>query len=180
MQNNVAAPTTPSPAKADGDWSAPVDGVRARLVATTMPADPSGKPQVRVDLEIENVSDVGNPIEIWWDSFDATLKMSLDADGAPAKKPGIGGSFASPPPYWLQLPVDSAIRFTVTKNAFEYVPSGMTLFRPTTFQAWEVTGAKALMLGATLTAAPNAPTSPTEHHRAWTGTLQVPKIAIPR
>jgi hypothetical protein len=46
-----------------GDWSLPIDGLRGRLIATTV--EDNGRPQVRLELELENVRDAATPIAIW-------------------------------------------------------------------------------------------------------------------
>ena len=74
----VSPAASPS-AKADatGDtWSAAVDGLRGNYIATAF--QDAGRPQVRLELELQNVRDVLNPLEIpWrapsWNMLDLTL-----------------------------------------------------------------------------------------------------------
>ena len=75
------------------------------------------------------------------------------------------------------LPVGSTLRIPVSKNAYEHVSATRTMFRPLTFQAWEVpASATKLALAGELAphAAPNA-----TGHRPWSGTITIPRLELP-
>ena len=146
-----------------------MEGLRARLIAT-----PHGR-DLALDLEIENVSDVGNPMEIWWDDLDGILRLSLDTDAGAVATAGIGGSHASPPPYWLMLPVSSKLTISITPNAYEDVSGTRTMFRPLTFQGWDMPAGKLYLHGEL---APPAPTD-RDGRRPWLGKISLPRIELP-
>jgi hypothetical protein len=178
---SVAPPVPPAPPPSaarlpgTGDgWSAVVRGLRGRLV-TTKASDSAGRPQLRLDLELENVTDSAAPIEIFWGDFGSMLRLELeDEAGTVLPKDAVGGSFASGPPHWLAVPVSSAIRMTISKAAYEYVPGGRVLLRPMTFQAWAVPATRTgkVFLRGTLT-------PPTSTEGSWTGALDLPRVALP-
>jgi hypothetical protein len=147
-----------------------VDGVRARLIAT-----PSPNHQTALDLELQNVSDVGNPIEIWYQDMSLALPLELETAAGPVEHAGTGASITMPPPYWLELPGGSTLRIPITRAAYEDDPGQPALFRPIEDQAWEVPAAPLFLRG---TFAPR--TAPDERgHTAWHGPLALPRIALP-
>jgi hypothetical protein len=165
MTNHCVA----QPVVASGDWSQPQDGLRARLVAT-----PHGR-DLALAVELENVSDVGNPMETWWDDLDNIMRLELSTVIGPVPPAGVGGSHASAPPFWLELPVGSTLRIPITPNAYEDNPPNKTLFRPVTFQAWDVPPGEMFLAGTIKP--PQA--SDEAGHRAWHGTITLPKITLP-
>src|SRR4051812_23001173 len=60
-----ARPSAPAVADTAPAWSPVVNGLRGRLIATPV-KDPSGKPQVRLELVLDNVSDSAAPINLGW------------------------------------------------------------------------------------------------------------------
>ena len=172
-----AAPGPASAAQADPGWSVVVDGVRGRLVVTRAP-EHAGKPQLHIDLELENVRDTAMPAEIRWGSFEDMVKFSLE-DAAGRALPAIapGGNSLAIPDYWQPLPIRAALRVPISRNAYEYVSAGRTLFRPLVFQAWELTDPPPgpLYLRATFTPA----RSDEANRNVWTGPLELPRVALP-
>jgi hypothetical protein len=174
----LAATTTIAEA-APGGWSAPIDGVRARLTATAT-TDASKRPQVEIWLEVENVSDTDGGIPLPWGYVGDMLKLELANDGKPVPPGAVGGSYASGPPYIVALPVGAILRVPVSKTAYEYAPgSKVVSFRPLTFQAWDVPAKKGkLTLSAKLS--PHALDKGTKAgSRAWTKPLDLPAIELP-
>ena len=156
-------------------WSAPVEGVRARLIATTT-RDPSGRPQVRLDLELENVSDVGTPIAIAWGGLGSVLELAVEDEAGRVLPPaGIGGNDLSPAPYWLELPHGSTLRMPVSRAAYEYVREDRMLFRPLALQAWELPADRRsrFYLTGTLRPLPSA-----DRARFWPGPLALPRLTL--
>ena len=67
----------------DARWSPAVKGLRGRLIAEA--SERNGKPQVRLSLELENVSDGIEPIAFWWGYLGDMLVLGLeDESGKPA------------------------------------------------------------------------------------------------
>jgi hypothetical protein len=123
----------PRPVIPEGEWSAVVDGIRGRLITT--PRTKDGRPQVQIDLELENVSDLGNPIEIPWIEVHNHLELSLEDENGTAAGGALkpAGNHMTPPPFWLQLPAETLIRFTISSGAYEYFPDGRVWLRPLPF-----------------------------------------------
>ena len=140
-----------APARASADaWSPSVDGLRARLIATTY-QDDQRRAQVRVELELENTSDRGSPIELTWRALDDMVGLTLeDASGAPIPEAHPGGNSISPLPFTLALPHASTLRVTLSRAAVEYVPSGKVLLRPFALVAWSIARPTGLALRGTL------------------------------
>src|SRR4051812_9493575 len=67
-----------------GNWSTPVDGLQGRLL-TTFGKEFNGTRMVDVYLELRNVSDVGNPMEIYFDEYTSLKSSVYDAAGKPLK-----------------------------------------------------------------------------------------------
>jgi len=100
-----------------GAWSRPVDGLRGRLLATRG-KDFVGTRMVDVYLELQNVSDVGNPMEVYFDDQRSLNSRVLDVDGKPLKQPPTAASIVSPGPYWLVVPWDGTLRFRVSVSGY--------------------------------------------------------------
>ena len=158
-------------------WSPPVDGVRARLVVAPT-TDAAKRPQLEVALELENTSDVANPIPISWGAYGSMLQLVLeDEHGKVIPQNGIGGNELSPSPVTLQLPVASTLRVRLTSAAFEYIPDGRTMLRPLSLQAWDIPAKHGkLYLRATFT--PATPATTTDR-RALAGPLALPRVELP-
>lgn len=158
-------------------WSPVVDGVHGRLIVTPV-LDAKQHPQLRVELELENTSDVANPIPISWGAYGSMLQLVLEDDtGKVIPQNGIGGNEISPSPVTLQLPVASTLRVTITTAALEYVPGGKTMLRPVSLQAWDLP-AKPTKLFLRAKFVPASP-STTSDRRAMRGPLELPRVALP-
>ncbi len=169
----VSAPAAAAPA-----WSPAVDGVRARLIATPT-TDASKRPQLEIWLEIENVSDVDGGIDLPWGYVGDMLQLTVEEAGKEIPPMGIGGSHASGPPYIVALPVGATLRVPVSKNAYEYPQPGRVMFRPLTFQAWDI-GAKKRKLTVRGTLKPHALDKGVKPRaRAWNKPLDLPKLELP-
>ena len=167
----------PRPVLPEGEWSAVVDGIRGRLITT--PRTEEGRPQVQIHLELENVSDLGNPIEIRWTDVRSHLQLSLEYDNRVAAAGYIepGGNHMTPSPFWLQLPSESSMRFTISSGAYDYLSDGRVWLRPLPFRAWIMTenrGRKLYLRGKLI---PNQSTE--DGHSPWKGPLDLPRVALP-
>jgi hypothetical protein len=167
-----------TPQDAGGAWSADVAGVRGRLLAT--PAQTTDGPrQLRLEVELENVSDVAAPIEIWWTDVEGAVTFSLeDEAGNAVPETGIGGNHLSPLGHWLRLESRSATRMVVTPAAYEYVRPGVTLLRPVTFQAWDLSQPSTAKLYLRARLAPGAAEGSVPR-RNWKGPLELPRVVLP-
>jgi hypothetical protein len=161
---------------ARGDWSAPVEGLRGRLIVATV--EDAGGPLMRLELELENVRDVSSPIAIWWDRWSAQLDLSVeDGAGTPLPRSVPAGNEIWPPPYWLHIPSRSSLRMVIANGAYEY-PSDRVWFRPIAVMAWELprNGSTVYVRG---TLVPRDPAEPHPLYRAWRGPLSLPRVALP-
>jgi len=157
-----------------GTWSAPVDGLRGRLLVT--PGDTfNGTRMLVVYLELENVSNVANPLEIYFDEYRTLESKVVDGEGKPLKQPPVAASILSPGPYWLTIPVDGLLRFRVSVSGYGiYKDSGTDL--PMSSGNWVIPRGdkKEYFLEATFKADPDK-----AKPRAWQGTLSLPRVPIP-
>jgi hypothetical protein len=164
-----------SPASADS-WSRSVDGVRARLVVSAT-TDANKRPQLAIAVELENTSDVGEPITIAAGSPSEMLELTLEDDtGKPIPRAAIPGNQHAIPPYVLALPYRSTLRVELHPSAYEYVPSGRVMLRPFSLTAWEIPAKH----GTLYLAAKLAPvTSDKSITGKWRGPLHLPRVALP-
>jgi hypothetical protein len=161
-----------------GEWSQEVQGVRGRLIAIPAKAGDGGR-QLRIDVELKNVSDVADPIEIWWTDIQSVVTFSLeDEAGRELPESSLGGNHISPLGHWLRLEPHSLTRMTITTAAYEYVRRGETLLRPVTFQGWDLSAAPTGKLYLRAKLAPDAAEGPVPR-RNWKGPLELPRVALP-
>jgi hypothetical protein len=157
-----------------GAWSETVNGLRGRLL-TTRGKDFVGTHIVDVYLELKNVSDVGNPMEIYFDQFGSLKSDVTDVGGKPLKQPPNAASIASPGPFWLSIPWDGALRFRVSLSGYGiYKNSGTDIGMNSGNWVISPGDRKQYFLQSDFTAAPTS-----DKRRAWTGTLHLPKVLIP-
>lgn len=160
-----------------GEWSAPVDGVRGRLLRTWY-AD-NGAMQLRVDLELEHVAQVSDPIEIRWTRTGAMLDLTVqDSSGTTLPRIRPGGNEFSPLPYVLALPAAGTIRIPISTGAIERNADGGILLRPLAFQAWDVS--TPTLPGLYLSGVFRAREPSSATGTAWNGSLQLPPVALAR
>jgi hypothetical protein len=179
----TSPPSSPAPIEpvVDDGWSPTVDGLRGRLIATKT-KDANGRAELKLDLELDNVSSSKKPVEIWWGDFNEMLHFALD-DQTGKELPGdaAGGNYLSGPPHWLTVASGKPVRLTISETSYEYVPSGVTLFRPLTFQSWEVSknAASKMFARASLTPSkiPIPPADAAGHH-GFSGSLDLPRIQV--
>ena len=158
----------------NGDWSAPVSGLQGRLSAA-FGKDFNGTRMVDVYLELRNVSDVGNPMEIYFDEYTSVKSSVVNAENKPLKLGPTAASIISPGPFWLSIPWDGSLRFRVSVSGYGiFKDSGTDI--PMSSGNWVIASSdkKPYYLSAEFT---NAPT--TDKRRAWAGTLHLPKVLIP-
>jgi hypothetical protein len=159
-----------------GSWSEPVEGVRGRIIVAEDPKV-NGTIMLAVYLELQNVSDVANPIEIYFDPDRTVQCQLLDANNKPAAISGLPASIMQPPPFWLSLPYDSSMRFRVSVSGYG-VPKDAGRLIPMTCGDWIIKADDHAVrsLEVTLNVSPPKATS---GHRAWRGTIKMPGVKIP-
>lgn len=160
------------------DWSAPVDGVRGRLIVT-----PSDAGQFKLELELQNVGAGAGPKEIWWDSTTSNLNLLLvDETGKqltrvrPVSIPSTGMRGG---PFWLPLLRQSSVRVTVANNPYGKDADGRTWLFLLLSHEW------------TIAKGPGGPTrlfidgifrpdkEPEARYQMWRGSLNLPRVEIP-
>ncbi len=169
----ATASAAPAPTAA---WSATVSGLRGRLIATPF-QDAQHRAQVKLELELENVSDSAEPMAIAVGLFPGVVELAVeDAAGKPLPEDHPGGNEIALPPYALRLPQASTLRATLSSSAFEYLTTGIAWLRPFAFKAWTIPAKRGpLFLRATFKPVESDVAGP----RAWNGALALPRVALP-
>ena len=153
-----------------------MQGLRGRLIAIPAKVADGGR-QLRIEIELENVSDVADPMEIWWTDVQSVVTFSLeDEAGRVLPELSLGGNHISPLGHWLRLEPHSLTR--MTPAAYEYVRPGETLLRPVAFQGWDLSQAPPGELYLRVKLAPGAAEGPIPR-RNWKGPLELPRVALP-
>ncbi|HWA28708.1 MAG TPA: hypothetical protein VG734_23865 [Lacunisphaera sp.] len=169
----LALPANPAPE----EWSKVENGIRGRLVIMFDP-DFAGTEMPVVYLELQNVSDVANPKEIWLDPHRNFSAWNLrDETGAAVpRNQAVDASIITMGPYWITLPYDSILRFRVSVSGYGIKPNGGMAFQlPGAF--WQVPRRPGggYDLSATFKSAPTEK----DQRGAWTGTLVLPAVRVP-
>jgi hypothetical protein len=136
-----------------GGWSRPASGLRGRLLASAADGSCGTTIQLRVDVELENVSDVGNPLEILWEKDEALVFRLTDASGAAIATAPASASITEPGPHWITLPVRSSLRMDVTTYGYAVRPNLRLFIGLAGMRTWQIEANDAgrYRLGATLT-----------------------------
>lgn len=159
-----------------GDWSVPVDGLRGRLLFGEGEKF-NGTRMALIYLELQNVSDVGNPMEIYFDIDRALQAELLDASGESIPQAGSPASIITPPSYWITLPHDSTLRFRVSVTGYG-IPRDGGLSIGMMSGDWMI---PADSRGDHFLSAPFSVSPPKDQTRPrpWKGVLKLPKLKIP-
>ena len=165
-----------TPALAD-DWSPVVHGLRGRLIVTAT-TDVIHRPQWKLELELQNVTDLAEPISLSANLPSQMVELVLeDEAGKPIPRAAVPGNEITPPPYVLNLPVASTLRMTLSSEAIAY-GTKIPLLRPFAFQAWWLPAKHGkLYLSAKLR--PAAGGRKIDSPNEWTGELALPRVALP-
>lgn len=159
----------------DEGWSLPKEGVQGRLIFTEDPPF-NGTRMWAIDLELRNVSDVGNPIEIYYDPINAFRCELFDAKKKPVPQPPLVADILTPSPYWISLPYQGSIRFRVSVNGYGIPNDGGRMIQMSC-GAWLI---KLSDRGEYFFKANFAADPPHDHRRrAWKGPLELPLIMVP-
>jgi hypothetical protein len=156
-------------------WSPPVGGLRGRLVVRAGPAT-NGTPILAVYLELENVSDVANPIEVpsTW-ALDSALR---DASGRAVPETPAPADILTPSPFELVVPHDGLLRFRVSVSGYA-VGEGEGAMVGMESGCWVIKKGDAgrYALGGTFRAVPDPAAG---GRRMWQGELALPPCALPQ
>jgi hypothetical protein len=160
----------------EGAWSVPAEGLRARILAS-MSHTFYGTPQIRIDLELQNVSDVATPIEIEWD-IDALLSFELaDETGRSVPRAVRPCNITRVMPYWIAIPCDSTLRTNITTSGYGQFPNQRWFLGLPGGGAWESALGDTHRYSLLGTLSARSLDNPT--HRAWRGTITLPAVELP-
>ncbi len=158
------------------EWSAVKDGVQGRLIFTE-DAPFNGMRMLSLDLELRNVSDVGNPIEIYYDPINAFRCELIDAKKNPVPQPPLVADILTPNPYWISLPYQGSIRFRISVDGYGIPNDGGRMIQMSC-GAWLIKLADQADYQFRATFIADRPRKP--GRRIWTGPLELPLVRIPR
>jgi hypothetical protein len=159
-------------------WSQPVNGIQARFSFADGDIC-NGTRIITVFLELQNVSDVGNPIYLLYDS-DYSIKAELfDSCGKPVSPPR-SSSFDGcvQEPFFICLPYNSTIKFDVTANGYG-IPKDEKALIGLSSRDWVIKRGDSAeyFLGGTFTA--EKPKEPVNKDQCiWTGKIEIPKARV--
>jgi len=160
----------------DIGWSKPINGLRTRLLVLPSPKD--NAPFCRVFIEFENVDDVAGQKRIRFSPGKLSLRVS-DKEGKellPANGPYDGRL-----PLWeaIALPYAGTIRFQISFPGLGYRPgTDKVIVDVGDGKAWVVpqNGSTYFLSGSF-----SIEKEKSDHpHMDWSGTLELPKVEIPR
>lgn len=157
------------------EWSRPEGGLRGRLVLGEE-ANVNGTRACLVYLELQNVSDVGSPMEIYFD-YHAVRGEVFDPAGQGVGQSGAPANVITPLPFWIMLPNDSTLRLRVSVTGY-VVPKDAGLSIGLASGHWLLSTALPgdYSLSASFLANPPGDKM---HLHPWTGVLKLPKLPIP-
>jgi hypothetical protein len=156
-----------------GDWSAAVNGLKARLVLERGAAV-NGTPIIKAYVELYNVSESAKPIEVQLGNTRWTWAVT-DRDGNDVRHTSLPGNELAGPPPRLVIPNGATLRLVVSKSA-SGIPKekaahlDLGLERTWVFERGD---RKDYFLRGKMEVAGNTAESP------WGGTLDLPKVRIP-
>lgn len=158
-----------------GAWSEPVHGLRGRLTAKEDKPF-HGTKMIAIYMELENVSDVGNQMEFYFDPIKSIESSVTDSNGKDLEQPPTAADVASPSASWLALPNDGTLRFRVSVSGYGvYENSGTNVQMMSGNWLIKPSDKEKYYLEATYISKP--PES--DRRRAWTGSLKLPRVLIP-
>jgi hypothetical protein len=168
----------PQPVSAESRaWSEIVDGIQGRMWVSKSDTL-NGTQLTDVYVELRNVSDVANPIEIYYDTLHPILSCEVaDTKGHTIQRTASVASILEPEPFWLTVPQAGSLQFKVSVSGYG-IPkrAGIMIQMPCGGWALKSTGRGQFFLRAIISARPRQEDS---GHQAWHGTLSLPPAAIP-
>jgi hypothetical protein len=161
-------------ARADENWSEPVNNIRARL---SLERDPNSS-FLKVFVEFQNVADFMGSIKMRFKPELLTLQVA-DAKNQPVEKPG-SVNYSAMKPLWepLLLPFEGNLRFRVSFPGFgTKLGSDRTIIDHDFDQIWVVPEQGDHFVSGRIV----IPEQRGDHPKLdWSGTLELPAIKIPK
>ena len=158
-----------------GAWSVPVDGLRGRLI-TKEDKPFAGPRMIAAYIELENVSDVGNPMEFYFEPTESVVSKVVDDDGKPPPPVPSAADIITGPPYWLAIPTDGSMRFRVSISGYGvFKNSGTNVQMMSGNWVVKPDDKRKYYLEARFVSKPPA----SDKRRSWSGELNLPKVLIP-
>ena len=190
-RDKVALPDAVAP----GDWSASVDGLRARLLVRFAGTNESGR-DILIYLELQNQFAVITPISLFYsDDENCSTTWSLtDRKGMPVAKTPIAIRRPVKRPYWIVVPFDSTLRLRASNgSSVSRTEKGSTLLLlpPNEFWPFPKGSQEEYFLSCSFEAKspPKNERAPVVaglkgvgengHSNIWQGKLTIPKVKIP-
>mgnify|MGYP001301312762 CR=1 FL=1 len=164
----------PIPYTSEG-WSTPVNGVKARF-SFAEGNIVNGTRLIQVYLELKNVSDLGNPLYLYFDPS-ASVRGEVRNSANKGVK-GSGGPFDQliPSPYIITLPRDSTLIINVTANGWG-VPKDEKALIGMMNDDWMIKRGDTAEYYLTGTFLAGQPPKEVDG-QVWTGTIQIPTRRI--
>ena len=168
-------------AVATGDWSASVDGLRARLLVRFAGTKESGR-DILLYLELQNQSAAVTPVSLFYsdDENCSTTWLLTDHQGHPVAKIPIAIRRPVMPPYWIVVPFDSTLRLRASNgSSVSRTEKGSTslLLPPNEFWSFPKSSQEEYSLSCSFEA--KSPPEKSGHSNVWQGKLTIPKVKIP-
>ena len=180
-RSSVEPDTATSPdTVAKGDWSLPVDGLRARLLVRFAGTRESGR-DILLYLELQNQSATVTPISLFYsDDNDWSTTWSLtDRKGNSVAKTPIAIRRPVHRPYWIVLPFDSTLRLRASNGSSvsRTVKGSTQLLLPANeFWSFPKSSQEEYFLSCSFEA--KSPPETSGHSNVWQGKLTIPKVRI--
>ncbi|MGH9819799.1 MAG: hypothetical protein ACRD43_06485, partial [Pyrinomonadaceae bacterium] len=157
-----------------GAWSEQVRGLRGRLIVKEDKPF-HGTRMIAVYMELENVSDVGNQMEFYFDPISSIESKLVDENGKEVEQPPTAADVATPAPFWLALPHDGTLKFRISVTGYGvYDHSGTNVQMSSGNWLIKPNDKGKYYLEATYTSTPPK----ADKRRAWSDSLNLPKVLI--
>jgi hypothetical protein len=168
-------------AAAIGNWSASVDGLRARLLVRFAGTAESGR-DILVYLELQNESAAVTPISLFYsdDNDCSTTWLLTDRKGNPVAKTPVAIRRPMMPAYWIVVPFDSTLWLRASNgSSVSRTEKGSTLLLlpPNEFWPFPKGSQEEYFLSCSFEA--KSPPDESGHFNVWQGKLTIPKVKIP-
>jgi hypothetical protein len=182
-------------AVATGDWSASVEGLRARLLVRFAGTNESGR-EILLYLELQNHSAAITPISPFYSADEncSTTWSLTDHKATPVAKTPIAIRRPVMPPYWIVVPFDSTLPLRASNgSSVSGTEKGSTsiLLPPNEFWSFSKSSREEYFLSCSFEAKspPKNERAPVVaglegvgengHSNIWQGKLTIPKVKIP-
>ena len=131
---------------------------------------------IAVYLELENVSDVGNQMEFYFDPMASIESRVVDAAGKELTQPPTAADIVSPGPFWLALPNDGLMRFRVSVTGYGVYDNSGTQIQMSSGN-WLIKPGDKNQYYLDTSFVSKLPAG--DRRRAWSGSLKLPRVSVP-